>query len=187
MKMQPLASEAKEWRLAIDSTKEIAGYASDFSVVIGIEPINRFETYFINRANQALKLVEDVNMENVGVTLDNFHLNIEESDSADAIRKTGDRLVNFHVADNNRMPAGQGQSDWKAITNALKEINYDKYIIMEYLPPVDRTPLKTKRYEAETDEENISEFLLTHGTTRLTKEYYDESAGDAINFIKKFF
>lgn len=187
MKTQPITSEKREWQLAIKSTKELAEYALDFDVKLGIEPINRFETYFINRADQALKLIEDVNMDNVGVTLDNFHLNIEESSTTDAIKKIGKKLVNFHVADNNRMPPGQGQSDWKAITNALKEIKYGKYMIMEYLPPIDRTPLKRMRYETKKIEKSVQEFLLTHGTARMTKEYYDESAKDAIDFIKKFF
>lgn len=187
MKMQPMASEEREWQLAIESTKEVARYALDFNIKLGIEPINRFETYFINRADQALKLIEDVNMDNVGVTLDNFHLNIEESSTVDAIKKVDRKLVNFHVSDNNRMPPGQGQSDWKAITNALTEIGYDDYMMMEYLPPVDRTPLRSIQYETEGIDESVREFLLAHGTARMTKEYNDESAKYAIRFMKKFF
>lgn len=187
MKPAPMASEEEEWQLAIKSTKEVAKYAADFGVKLGIEPLNRLETYLINRADQALKLMMDANMENVGIVLDNFHLNIEESSTPDAIKKVGKNLVNFHVADNNRLPPGQGQCDWKDITSALKEIGYGGYLIMEYLPPVDRTPLKSTQYKTEEKGEPVSEFLATHGTARMTKEYYDESTKSGIDYLKKFF
>ena len=70
---------------------------------IGLEPLNRFETYFLNRCDQALALAEEVGGD-CGVALDAFHMNIEEADLLAAIRAAGDRLVDFHVADNNRMP-----------------------------------------------------------------------------------
>ena len=72
---------------------------------IGLEPLNRFETYFLNRCEQALALADAVGGD-CGVALDTFHMNIEESDLLGAIRAAGDRLVDFHVADNNRMPPG---------------------------------------------------------------------------------
>lgn len=186
MNLQPMASEEKEWQLAIKVTRDITKYALDFDVKLGIEPINRFETYLINRADQALKLLEDVNMDNVGITLDLFHLNIEEASTIDAIKKVGKHLINFHVADNNRMPPGQGHLDWKGITNALKEIKYGGYMIMEYLPPIDRTPLKSKYYDTRKMTGSVGEFLSTHGTAIMTKEYYDRSAKNAIEFLKKF-
>ena len=76
-------------------------------VKIGIEPINRFETYFINRGAQALALAEAV-APDCGVCLDIFHMNIEEDDPIAAIHEAQGRLVNFHVADNNRMACGMG-------------------------------------------------------------------------------
>ena len=81
---------------------------------IGLEPLNRFETYFLNRCDQALALADAVGGD-CGVALDAFHMNIEESDLLGAIRAAGDRLVDFHVADNNRMPPGHGALDWDAI------------------------------------------------------------------------
>ncbi|MFQ5821692.1 MAG: TIM barrel protein [Candidatus Heimdallarchaeota archaeon] len=185
MKMEPMASEGEEWQWAVEGTRKAARYAANFGVKLGIEPINRFETYFINRADQALKLLEDVNMNNVGIVLDNFHLNIEEPSTINAIKKVGKHLINFHVADNNRMPPGQGQSDWKAITATLREIRYDGYLVMEFLPPIDRTPLKRLQYGIREVDESLRGFLTTHGTARMTKEYYDESTNYAIDFLKK--
>ena len=107
-KVVPMASPEEEWEWAVDGLKECQAHAEQVGVRIGIEPLNRFETYFINRADQAVALAKDVGG-NCGVTLDIFHMNIEEADWAQAIRDTGDHLVDFHVADNNRMPLRPGR------------------------------------------------------------------------------
>ena len=74
------------------------------------------------------------------MTLDIFHMNIEEADWPQAIRDTGDYLVDFHVADNTRMPCGQGAIDWEKIVSELAGIGYDDYLTVEFVVPVDRTP-----------------------------------------------
>ncbi len=108
-------------------------------VKIAIEPLNRFETYLFNRCAQALALADAVSPE-CGVCLDAYHLNIEEDDIYDAIRLAGDRLFDFHVADNNRFAAGLGHLDWPKIVGTLKEIGYDGALTNEFVAPVDRTP-----------------------------------------------
>src|SRR5262249_35020281 len=113
-KRGPRGWSAEGWRWAVEGLKEVAAFASDRGVTRGVEPLNRFETYFINRHDQALRLAEEVDA-GLGVVLDAFHINIEEVDSMQAIRNVGDKLVDFHVADNNRKPAGQGSYDWVAI------------------------------------------------------------------------
>ena len=104
-----------------------------------LEPLNRFETYFLNRGEQALALAEEVGGD-CGVALDAFHMNIEESDLLGAIRAAGDRLADFHVADNNRMPPGYGALDWDAIVRELVGIGYDGHLTVEFVASVDRTP-----------------------------------------------
>ena len=111
-KVVPMASPEEEWEWAVQGLKECQAHAESVGVRIGLEPLNRFETYFLNRADQAVALAKDVGG-NCGVTLDIFHMNIEEADWAQSIRDTGDYLVDFHVADNNRMPCGQGSIDWE--------------------------------------------------------------------------
>src|SRR3954469_1094883 len=102
-KIVPMGSPDDEWQWCVEGLKECQAHAEDVGVRIGLEPLNRFETYFLNRTEQALALAEAVGG-NCGVTLDAFHMNIEETDTFAAIRAAGDRLVDFHVADNNRMP-----------------------------------------------------------------------------------
>ena len=96
-KIIPDGRPEEEWEWAVEGMKEIYNYAENLGIKIGIEPINRFETYFINRGDQALALAEAVGP-NCGVCLDTFHMNIEEDDMFAAIRRAKGRLVGFHVA-----------------------------------------------------------------------------------------
>ena len=105
----------------------------------GAGAAHRFETNFLNRADQAMLLAEEVGPD-CGVCIDTFHLNIEEANLIEAIRSTKERLVDFHVADNNRMACGMGALDWPLIVNTLKEIGYDGALTVEFVAPLDRTP-----------------------------------------------
>ena len=144
-------------------------------VRLGIEPINRFETYFINRGDQAIALAEAVGPE-CGVCLDIFHMNIEETDVLAAIRRAGDRLVDFHVADNNRMAPGMGTLDWPAIVETLDEIGYDGPLSVEFCAPIDRTPANPHPDALERDPIDISpeqkKFLEEHGSASISEAFY---------------
>ena len=76
-----MGSPEDEWDWAVEALKECQAHGEEVGVRIGLEPLNRFETYFLNRADQALALAEDVGG-NCGVCLDIFHMNIEEADWA---------------------------------------------------------------------------------------------------------
>ena len=145
-KIVPMASPEDEWRWAVEGLQECQAHAEEVGVRIGLEPLNRFETYFLNRCEQALALADAVGG-NCGVALDTFHMNIEESDLLEAIRAAGDRLVDFHVADNNRMPPGYGALDWDAIARELQGIGYDGHLTVEF---VARGPLDTGRRRSAT-------------------------------------
>ena len=91
--------------------KEVYGHAMKCGVKMAIEPLNRYETYFLNRGDQALALAKEVGPE-CGVCLDLFHMNIEEVDMFAAIRQAGKKLYDVHVAENNRLAPGMGNVDW---------------------------------------------------------------------------
>jgi D-psicose/D-tagatose/L-ribulose 3-epimerase len=135
-KVAPMASPEQEWEWAVLGLRECQEHAERVGVRMGLEPLNRFQTYFLNRADQAIALAEDVGGD-CGVTLDIFHMNIEEADWAQAIRDTGDHLVDFHVADNNRMPPGQGAIDWDGLVRELAGVGYDGYLTVEFVATVD--------------------------------------------------
>ena len=172
------ATPEEEWKWAVESMKEIYEHSEKAGVRLAIEPLNRFETYFINRAEQAMALAEATGP-NCGVCLDAFHINIEEADLYEAIRSTKGRLTDFHVADNNRMPAGHGTYDWKKVISTLKSIGYDGALTAEFVAPIDRTPANHYKNALETnfDKVDISpeqlKLIIDHGSNVLTESFYD--------------
>jgi sugar phosphate isomerase/epimerase len=175
-KINPEATPEEEWKWAVESLKEVQEHASKSGVKIGLEPLNRFETYFLSRAAQALALAEAVGPD-VGVCLDAFHLNIEEADPYAAIRSARGRLVDFHVADNNRMPPGMGHWDWLKLVGTLKTIGYDGALTVEFVAPIDRTPANQYPNAIEKNPVDISpeqrKFIEDHGSNLLSQEFYE--------------
>jgi D-psicose/D-tagatose/L-ribulose 3-epimerase len=189
-KVTPMASPEEEWSWCVEGLKECQAHAEEVGVRMGVEPLNRFETYFINRADQAVAMAKEVGG-NCAVCLDIFHMNIEEADWRQAIRDTGDYLIDFHVAENNRMPPGQGAIDWEAIVQELAGIGYDGYLTVEFVVPVDRTPLSKRTEIADAAESGASQgmeqFLRDHGTGAVPEHYYDEYVQDSIDRLRKAF
>lgn len=166
-----------EWVWAVEGMREIYAEAEAAGVRIAIEPLNRFETYFINRCAQAIALAEATGP-NCGICLDAFHINIEETDPLGSIRKAGDRLVDFHVADNNRAACGMGSYDWKEVVSTLREAGYDGALTVEFVTPIDRTPANPYPHAVETEPVNAIpeelKFIQDHGSGVLTEAFYDE-------------
>ena len=174
-KIEPDSTPENEWRWAVESLQEIYEHSEAAGVRLALEPLNRFETYFLNRADQAVALADAVGP-NCGVCLDAFHMNVEESDLLGAIRATGDRIVDFHVADNNRMAAGMGALDWAAIVAELRAVGYDGALTVEFVAPLDRTPADPFPDAVETEPVDISpeqmKFIEDHGSNLLSESFY---------------
>jgi sugar phosphate isomerase/epimerase len=174
-KTKPTAPAEQEWGWAVAGLRDVYEHAGPKKVRMALEPLNRFETYFLNRADQAVALAEEVGP-NCGVCLDAFHLNIEEADLFAAIRKTGSRIADFHVADNNRMAPGQGALDWRRIIETLRAAGYDGAITVEFVAPVDRTPVSPWPDQIETNPVDISpeqlKFIQDHGSSVLSEKFY---------------
>jgi sugar phosphate isomerase/epimerase len=130
----PLAAREDEIRWAADSVAEVAEYAAKLDVYLTIETVNRYEAYLVNTVDQALDLVSRVGSPYVKVLLDFFHLNIEQRDLVLAVFRAGDLIYNVHVADSNREAVGNGHTDFKAIAQALKQIQYAHYLTLEPVP-----------------------------------------------------
>jgi D-psicose/D-tagatose/L-ribulose 3-epimerase len=177
-KIVPDSTPENEWKWLVEGTKEIYEHSEKLGIRVGVEPLNRFESYLITRAEQALALCDAVGP-NLGVTLDAFHINIEESNLFDAIRLVGDKLVDFHVADNNRMPAGYGDYNWAQVIEVLNSINYKGALTAEFVAPVDRTPANKYPNALETNFEGLDidpeqlKFIIDHGSSVLTEEFYN--------------
>lgn len=125
----------EEWDYCKKSLFKSAEYAEKKGVVLALEPVNRYETYFLNTAEDTRKLVEEIAHPNVRVHLDTYHLNIEEESFYKAIKTAGDYLYHLHVCENNRGIPGTGHIQWQEIYRALKEINYNRWAIIESFVP----------------------------------------------------
>lgn len=120
-----------EWRWAVECFQSLVPVLEENSVDLALEPLNRFETYFLNTAADAAELCDGVNHPRVGVLLDTFHTNIEEKDVAAAFRFVGKRLKHIHACENDRGIPGTGHVDFVGIAAALREIGYDDWITIE--------------------------------------------------------
>ena len=105
--------------------------AAEAGVRFAVEPLNRFETDIANTARHACEIVDAVASPAVGVMLDTFHMNMEESDLPQAIRETGNRLFHFQANENHRGFVGSGHIDWPPIARALLDIGYEGPIVLE--------------------------------------------------------
>lgn len=112
------------WRYSAECLKEVAMFASDRGIQIGLEPVNRYETCLVNTCEQALRLKEMIGEENVKIHLDTYHMNIEEKSFYEATRLAGSDLIHYHLCENDRGIPGTGLVDWDGIFKALAELNY---------------------------------------------------------------
>src|SRR5918999_3484503 len=132
----PPEQKKKEWDLAVKGLKEAGRRAKDSGIRLAIEPLNRFETDLINTSEQCERLVNEIGMNNVGFHLDSFHMNIEEKNSADAVRRAGKRLYHFHACENDRGAPGSGVNiDWDNVAKALKDVGYARQAVIESFTP----------------------------------------------------
>jgi D-psicose/D-tagatose/L-ribulose 3-epimerase len=122
---------ARDTDLLVSQLQDLAKYADDHGVVLCIEPLNRFETSFINLAAQAVEIVDRVDHPACQIMLDTFHMNIEEKSLGDAIRAAGPRLKHVHTCENDRGAPGSGNVGWEDVAQALKDIQYDGPLVIE--------------------------------------------------------
>lgn len=121
----------RQWDTVAKHLANLADYAGQRNLRLAIEPLNRYETDFINVCSQAMKMVNEVNHEALGVLLDTYHMNIEEKNSAKAIQLAGDKLYHFHACGCDRGTPGNDHINWDEIVAALKQVKYDAGIVIE--------------------------------------------------------
>lgn len=169
MKIRPEADVDIEKKWAIEGL-EIAGkYAEEKGIKLTLEPWNRYETYLINRMDQALEIVNQVNLPSVGCMADTYHMNIEEESIADAIKLASEsnKLFYVHIADSNRKAPGYGHIDFSKIAQALKEVQYEGVLSMELLPAA------------------ADPFMVLEGDG--SPEFFDQYTKNSIEFLKRLF
>ena len=124
--------QAMEW--LAEALNELAARTEKYSVPLLYEPLNRYETNLLTRVAEARAFLDTLKPKNVFLLCDLFHMNIEETNIAAALRLAGNKLGHVHFADSNRQAIGFGHTDITPIARALREINYQGYISAEILP-----------------------------------------------------
>lgn len=127
----PPAEYKQQWKTVVKNLKAVCKYAAKKGKVICMEPLNRFETDFINTCDQALKMIADVGSPALKLHLDTFHMNIEEKNQAAAIRKAGKLLGHVHACGSDRGTPGGDHIDWENIAKALKAVRYNGDVVIE--------------------------------------------------------
>jgi len=122
---------ADEWKWGVESMRATAEHAQKVKVKLGVEPLNRFECYFLNAHADAARFAREVNHPWCGIMYDTFHSNIEEKDIPKTLRGIKDVLCHVHISENDRSTPGQGNVRWNKNFDALSEIGYDGWLVIE--------------------------------------------------------
>lgn len=128
---QSADERAHDSELLVTQLRSLAVYAHEHGVVLCLEPLNRFETSFINLAAQAIEVIDQVDHPACNIMLDTFHMNIEERSLGAAIRATGPRLAHVHTCENDRGAPGSGHVPWAEVAAALRQIGYTGPCVIE--------------------------------------------------------
>lgn len=121
----------EEWKRGVEFFQKLGPALETNRVTLAVEPLNRFETYFLNTAADAVRLCMEVDHSRVGILFDTFHANIEEKSVPDAYRRIGPFLKHVHTCENDRGTPGTGHVDWTGVFQALDDIDYDGWLTIE--------------------------------------------------------
>ncbi len=122
---------AEEWEWGLEAMRAAADHARSAGVTLAVEPLNRFETYFLNGIADTVRFVDEVARPNCGMLFDTFHANIEEKDPVGAVSLAGGRIAHFHISENDRSTPGEGHIPFAASLAALKATGYDGWLTVE--------------------------------------------------------
>jgi D-psicose/D-tagatose/L-ribulose 3-epimerase len=120
-----------EWQWCVEYLRAAGEYAGQAGIKLSVEPLNRFECYFLNTAADGNRLVDEVNHPAVGYLYDTFHANIEEKDIRGSIVQNAAGINHFHVSENDRGVPGTGHVRWAESFQALKSTGYDGWLTLE--------------------------------------------------------
>ncbi|MEI6101150.1 MAG: sugar phosphate isomerase/epimerase family protein [Eubacteriales bacterium] len=145
----------QEWQWSVDACREYGEYAAKKDLRIAIEPLNRFEQFILNTAEDAVKYVKDVGLKNVGLIMDTMHMNIEELNVAAAMEYALPYVIHIHISENNRGIPGTGHACGKDVFDVIKKANYSGWLTIEAFnegAPSMQGPLHLWRAFADSDD-----------------------------------
>ncbi len=120
-----------ELEFSAEALREVARFAKKYGIRLGIEPVNRYESYILNTIKASLHHLKKVNEENVGLLIDTFHMNIEEEDFYQSILQAKDKIFHIHVNESDRGTPGKGHINWNKVFRAIRDIEYKGVLAIE--------------------------------------------------------
>jgi D-psicose/D-tagatose/L-ribulose 3-epimerase len=159
--------QKRHWQAVVKNLKTVTRYAAARGKLVCVEPLNRFETDFLNTVDQGLKLIADVGSPALKLHLDTFHANIEEKYQGEAIRRAGKHLGHLHACGADRGTPGNDHIDWKSIAAGLKVIKYEGDIALESVTL------------------DVPRIARSAGIWRRMEKTRDEIACDGLKFLRK--
>jgi D-psicose/D-tagatose/L-ribulose 3-epimerase len=122
---------AEEWKRVVDSWHQLSDDVQKAGIEIAIEPLNRFETYFLNTAADAARLCREIDHPSIGILFDTFHANIEEKSVGPALLEAAPYLKHLHTCENDRGTPGSGHVAWEEFFTTVAEIGYERWMTIE--------------------------------------------------------
>jgi D-psicose/D-tagatose/L-ribulose 3-epimerase len=122
---------ADEWAWAVEGLQQVGDVLTDSGVTLAIEPLNRFETFFLNTAADAAALADEVAHPSIGILYDTFHANVEEKNIAEGLLHIGKHVKLIHTCENDRGTPGTGHVEWSEVFAAIRAIEYDGWLTIE--------------------------------------------------------
>lgn len=120
-----------EWSRAVEELSALGTVLDQHNVDLALEPLNRFECYTINTAQDAARLCHEIGHPRIGILFDTFHANIEEKNLRAALETAGPHIKHVHACENDRGIPGSGHVDWKALAEGLHKLSYDRWVVIE--------------------------------------------------------
>lgn len=120
-----------EWERAVEGLRSLTDALDQYKVTLAVEPLNRFETYFLNTTADTVRLCEKVGHDRVGILFDTFHANMEEKNIAEALRSGGKHIRHIHTCENDRGTPGSGHVDWPGVFEAIRDLGYKDWGVIE--------------------------------------------------------
>lgn len=173
-KVEPVDGRESEQELkrAVASLREVAYYAGLQGIRLAIEPLNRFETRMVNTVEQALNLCAEIDLDNVGLMLNTFHMNVEEDCISDSMKAAGELLFHVHACENHGGILGSGHVEWSSFFNALAKIGYENTVVIDWRPA---TSLRFGGAEVQKSDGSLSPDHCTRESLSFVRRQLDGS------------
>lgn len=162
---KPRSKAVENYKWAQESMAKAAGYAKEKGILLSLEILNRYESYFMNTVEEGTAFIQTIGADNVGLHFDTFHAFIEETDLEQALAYGKDHIFHVHLCDNNRAAPGTGGIPWEKVKNGLAAISYQRYAMVEnFILPETEAGNETciwrkSKYDVYQNAEKAYEFL----------------------------